>query len=680
MEPMERRYSIRKPEGVSFSIDYEKELNTEQLQVVMAPIGPLLVLAGAGSGKTRALVFRLARLIELDVPPAHIRLLTFTNRAARSMLERVGSLCGGLAQDVVGGTFHSVALKDLQRFADKLGYTPQFTVMGRDDVKELMGLIRSEETDEAARERLPSSEIILEMISLSLNTQTPIDQVILEKFRRFYEMSVEIAAMARKFFERKHAMNVMDFDDLLANWYALLREHDDVSLQLQSEIKAVLVDEYQDTNKLQCEIVKLLAKGCNNVTVVGDDAQSIYAFRGANVRNILDFSKAYPNALSLNLLTNYRSTPQILKLANESRRFAQEGFQKNLLAIRVEGERPAIVSCTNVNMQANFVAQRIQELRSEGVSLDEIAVLYRAHHHAMEIQLELMRRQIPFVVRSGLRFFEQAHIKDVLSYVRFAYNPKDEINFRRAARLHEGIGPHIAQKLWQTISKNPLESVLQCREVLAGVNLGTKASLGLKSFLEMLDVFKQTQPSAVLLQLFKTHYESYVMGQFANAQQRCDDIRQLAAYANSFKSMDKFISDLMLLSEFGVEELPADPLEREKSAKVTLSSVHQAKGLEWSHVFVVWLAEGRFPSELALRESNGLEEERRLFYVAATRAKDSLYFVHPSVARQSDWRQIMLRRSRFIEEITSLKKCEEILADNWVVEDEIVHENLLAFS
>jgi DNA helicase-2/ATP-dependent DNA helicase PcrA len=441
----------------------------------------------------------------------------------------------------------------------------------------------------------------------------------------------------------------------------------------------VLVDEYQDTNNLQCEIVKLLAKSCDNVTVVGDDAQSIYAFRGASVSNILEFEKFYPNATVRTLLTNYRSTPQILNLANESRKFAKEGFQKDLLSSRVQGETPAIVSCRDVNMQANFVAQRILELASEGVPFDDIAVLYRAHHHAMELQLELMRRQIPFVVRSGLRFFEQAHIKDVLSYLRFAYNPKDEISFRRAVRLHDGIGPHVAQKLWQELSTHGIDDVAKCRGILSGLSLGTKATLGLGNFLAMLDVLKHSKPGPVLKELLSIFYETYATVHFTNGQQRVDDIKQLANYANSFVSIEKLLSELMLLSEFGVEELPADSPEGQKIRKVTLSSVHQAKGLEWSHVFVVWLVEGRFPSELALREPNGLEEERRLFYVATTRAKDSLYLVHPNVARQSDWRQIMLRRSRFMEEITSLKKCDNLLADNWVVEDETKNESQPAY-
>jgi DNA helicase-2/ATP-dependent DNA helicase PcrA len=662
-----RRYQLNKPTGVCFSIDYEKELNSEQLQVVMAPLKPLLVLAGAGSGKTRALVYRLARMIELGLSPGEIRLLTFTNRAAKSMLERAARLCGALAQDVVGGTFHSVALKDLQRFAETLGYTPHFTVIGRDDVKELMNIIKGEAAIPDAVDHLPSAEIMLELISLSLNTLTPIDQVILNRHPRFYELSDEIGVLARRFFERKRAMNVMDFDDMLVNWYTLLREHDEVAAQLQSEIKAVLVDEYQDTNNLQCEIVRMLAKGSENVTVVGDDAQSIYAFRGASVRNILEFQQVYSGATALQLLTNYRSTPQIVKLANESRKCATEGFKKELLAHKILGESPAVVACRDVNMQANFVAQRIQEMHGDGVALDEIAILYRAHHHAMELQLELMRRQIPFVVRSGLKFFEQAHIKDVLAYLKYAYNVKDEISFRRAVRLHDGVGPLIAQKLWQVASVGG---------DIAHVNLGAKAKLGVVTFLSVMtaltsSITKGSRAGTLVSEVLRAFYESYAMSQFTNGQQRCEDIKQLATYANSFASMDKFLSELMLLSEFGVEELPSETGEREKVRKVTLSSVHQSKGLEWSHVFVVWLAEGRFPSELALREPNGVEEERRLFYVAATRAKETLHLVHPNIARHSDWRQIMLRRSRFVEEITSH-------AENWVVEEQTNHEQQTA--
>lgn len=661
-----RRYQLQMPaaKDISFSIDYDKDLNAEQRQAVMAPMQPVLVLAGAGSGKTRALVYRLARMIELGLSPSQIRLLTFTNRAAKSMLERASALCGAIGKDVIGGTFHSVALKDLQRFAEKLDYTPQFTVIGRDDVKDLINLIKAQRKDPDELDRLPSADILLEMISLSINTLTPIDKVIMSRHPRFYELCEEIGAVAREFFERKRAMNVMDFDDLLVNWYTLLKEHEDVAVQLQSEIKAVLVDEYQDTNNLQCEIVKCLAQGSNNITVVGDDAQSIYGFRGASVQNILNFEKMYPNTMTVPLLTNYRSTPQIVELANASRKWANEGFKKELLALKIDGAAPAAVACRDVNMQASFVAQRIVELSNEGVLLDEIAVLYRAHHHAMELQLELMRRQIPFVVRSGLRFFEQAHIKDVIAHIKYAYNPKDEISFRRAARLHEGIGPLIAEKLWQVMSQ---------RGDLASVNIGSRARIGVTQFLAVMDSIARAKSGHVgqlVLAVMREFYERYAMHNFTNGQQRCDDIKQLATYAASFTSAEKFLSELMLLSDFGVEEIPASG-ESEKIRKVTLSSVHQAKGLEWSQVFVVWLCEGRFPSELALRESNGLEEERRLFYVAATRAKDALHLVHPNVARHNDWRQIMLRRSRFIDEITSH-------AENWVVEEEIKNDQQFA--
>jgi DNA helicase-2/ATP-dependent DNA helicase PcrA len=538
-----RRYEIRKPEGVeNFVVDYEKELNDEQRKVVMAPPKPLLVLAGAGSGKTRVLVYRLARWLSQGLEPSHIRLLTFTNRAAKSMIERTAQLCQASAHGIMGGTFHSVALKDLQRFADRLGYTPQFTILARDDAKELMAQLRVEAQDE----QLPSAELMLEMVSLSLNTQVPLGQVILERFRRFYELSDKIAQVARAFFEKKHSMNVMDFDDLLLNWYALLREHPEVLLELQREIKGVLVDEYQDTNALQAAIVHLLAGPSQNITVVGDDAQSIYAFRGATVRNILDFQQSYPDAEVLTLLTNYRSTPQILELSNASRSKAKEGFQKQLLATRGVGEKPAVVSCRDVHMQAQFVAQRIRELLDEGVMADAIAVLYRAHHHAMELQMELMRRQIPFVVRSGLRFFEQAHIKDVLSYLRYLYNPSDELSFRRAVRQHQGIGPLLSQKLWQQ------------RAELSTVSVGPKAKVGLSCFLDLLERVKSVQsPQAMIRILLDNFYEAYAHAQFTNGQQRCDDIKQLALYAVTFVSMQKFLSELMLLSELGVEELAA---------------------------------------------------------------------------------------------------------------------------
>lgn len=652
---MAKIYKLASRRGSRLNIDYQGDLNDEQRAVVMAGPGPKLVIAGAGTGKTRALTYRVARLIDQGIPAARILLLTFTNKAAREMLQRVSQIAGPEAMQVWGGTFHHVANILLRDHCAPLGYQSNFGIIDQADAVEVMNGAIAKLGVSHREKRFPKAKVLLQIVSGAINTQRSIAEVVAHKAPAFLSETERIVAVARAYVEQKLAMNLMDFDDLLVNWWVLLNEVPEVAQLWQQQFDHILVDEYQDSNRLQGQIIDAMAAQQRNVTVVGDDAQSIYGFRGADFENILHFPKRYPDAESFQLTLNYRSTPDILGLANTSIAFNSRGFRKDLRAVRPPGPLPAAVSCQDVYQQADFVAQRILELRDEGVDLEQVAVLYRAHHHAMEIQVELTRRGIPYRVRSGLRFFEQAHIKDVLSYLRFIYNPLDELAFKRAVKLHEGIGNSSAETLFAALKGHlsggrQVFSPTQLSQ--AGAQLNSRARRGYQGFVQLISQLTkanaESSPGAQIAQIAESGYRDYLRQQFANASQRIDDIDQLADYAAAFADLDAFINELALVSSFGSEDIVASEAEDER---VTLSSVHQAKGLEWGRVFVVWLADGRFPVDMALREAEGEEEERRLFYVACTRARDELYLTFPNIYRGRDRHQVLLSRSRFLTEL-----------------------------
>jgi DNA helicase II / ATP-dependent DNA helicase PcrA len=652
---MARVYQLQSRRASRLGIDYANSLNHEQRAVATAGQGPLLVLAGAGSGKTRALTYRVAKLIDDGLPSSSILLVTFTNRAAKQMVERVQEIIGADGRDVVGGTFHHVANRVLRKHAEAIGYKPNFTILDRDDSAQVMAQAINDAGVSPQKARFPSPEVVLDVASFSINTQTPAAEVIAKRVPRFYKMADEITAVCRAYIERKAAMNLMDFDDLLMNWKVLLEDGGEIAKAVAGEYRAVLVDEYQDTNALQASIVDAMAKPHRNVTVVGDDAQCIYGFRGAEVENMLSFQTRWPDATLLPLNVNYRSTPQVLDLANASLARQKRGFAHKLVAVRPAGPLPSVVPCRDVHVQAEFVASRILELRDEGVPLDEIAILYRAHSHAIEIQVELTRRGIPFLVRSGLRFFESAHVKDAIAHLRLIFNPDDELSFRRAAKLHEGVGNATTDELWRRFAqllasgRDPFRTgdVVAIEDVAPQRSKrGVAAFAALMTKLGAPDV--RDRPGEMIRVVLDDFYADHLARAFPNARERQDDVAQLAEFASTFDGLDAFLSELALVQSHGVEEvLAAD----EPDEKVTLSSIHQAKGLEWSRVFLVWLNEGALPSDLALRDVGGEDEERRLFYVAATRAKDELVLTHPMASRARDQTLVQHRRSRFVDEL-----------------------------
>lgn len=663
---MVRGYSLDSNGGKG-GIDFEKELNPQQYAAVTSGEGPSLVIAGAGSGKTRTLVYRVAWLIEQGVPPWSILLLTFTNKAAKEMLGRVGELVHHGEEMVWGGTFHSFANRVLRRHAELLGYDKSFTIMDSEDQRSIMGRLIKElpeaKTKAQGKLRFPKAEVLLSIRSLAVNTGQEWTNIMYEGYgylKPFVEGMGEALAAYEKY---KQGAGAMDFDDLLVNMVRLFREHEEVRSHYGQKFRYVLVDEYQDTNYLQDTLVDLLVKDHRNLMVVGDDAQSIYSWRGADMNHILDFPKKYPGARMLRIEMNYRSVPEILELSNASIKGNRMQFEKELSAHReASSVKPALVPARTAGKQAQFVAQRIAELIEEGISPSEIAVLYRAHFQSLEVQLELTRRGISFQITSGVRFFEQAHIKDILSYLKFLSNPRDELSFLRMVELISGVGEKTASKLWhawriQAETERGDEEKYRLpgsfSQEWAAFPAPPKVRKDWGQFLLTLDELLPSPdappPSEMLRSVYLGLYEDYMVSAFENLEQRRYDIEELIAYSRQFSTLEDFLSQLALLTNTDQESKTQD------EEMVTLSSIHQAKGLEWHTVFVIWLADGMFPHQRSLDDEglDGLEEERRLFYVATTRAKDQLYLVYPMIGSSSYGEATYQMPSRFLDEYPS---------------------------
>ncbi|MES2594706.1 MAG: ATP-dependent helicase [Verrucomicrobiota bacterium] len=656
---MAREYTLHAPHPTAPRIDYKTELNEQQYAAVTAPPGQTLVIAGAGSGKTRTLTYRVAWLLDNGVLPEQILLLTFTNKAAREMLERVNLLVEADTSRLWGGTFHSIGNKFLRWNSERLGYRKGFSIMDREDQKDLLETVVASSGIDTTGFRFPKAEVLGDIFSMADNTCLPVEEIILTKYPYFDKIVEPITKIRKLYQDKKVETNCMDFDDLLTQSVRLLREHPDLLERYQRQFEFVLVDEYQDTNKLQCEFIEMLTGPDGNLMVVGDDAQSIYSWRGADVTNILNFHEHWPKARVFKIEVNYRSVPEVLNLANASIGNNRAQIRKNLQACREEkGMLPGLVPLDNGSAQASFVAQRILELQDEGVELNEMAVLYRAHFHSMELQMELTSRGIPFQVTSGLRFFEQAHVKDVASFMKFAINRRDEVSFMRMVKLIPGVGGASATKLWmnwlQTEAANAEVMTGKFSDLLIPMSVPKKARESWDQFAFTLDELivegKPATPPEMIRSIYDGVYEDYMRAKFKNAEQRQQDLEQLSNYSSRFTDPLEFLSQLSLLSGVDTENKP-DP-QQDKDA-VTLTTAHQAKGLEWHTVFAIWLADGMFPHARAVEESDlGVEEERRLFYVTVTRAKDELYLCYPLINHQARDGDILMKPSRFISELS----------------------------
>ncbi|MDB6006445.1 MAG: UvrD/REP helicase [Prosthecobacter sp.] len=659
---MARNYTLHSTHESSTRIDYKAELNEQQYAAVTSPPGQALVIAGAGSGKTRTLTYRVAWLLDNGIQPEAILLLTFTNKAAREMQERVQALVTYDATRIWGGTFHSIGNRLLRYNAERLGYRKGFSIMDREDQKDLMETVLGSSGIDTTTYRFPKAEVLGDIFSLADNTLCGLKEIIHSRYPYFEEVASGILKMRTLYQEKKRETNCMDFDDLLTLTVQLLEENEDLLERYRTQFEFVLVDEYQDTNGLQCRLVELLTGPQGNLMVVGDDAQSIYSWRGADVSNILEFDQHWPRARVHKIEINYRSVPEVLNLANAAIAMNRGQIPKNLLPAREsKGVLPALVSLDSSSAQASFVAQRILELQDEGTDLNDIAVLYRAHFHSMEIQMELTQRGIPFQITSGLRFFEQAHVKDVAAFMKFAVNRQDEVSFMRMVRLVEGIGNVSAAKLWQDWLKSDAAKAETMpgtfSSVLLPLKVPKKAKTTWEQFAFTLDELidkdgKVAAPAQMIRSITDGVYEDYMKAKFKNYEQRQQDLEQLSNFSDRFTDPLEFLSQLSLLSGVDTDNNPAQQAQQDRDA-VTLTTGHQAKGLEWNVVFAVWLADGMFPHKRAIDEGGdaALEEERRLFYVTVTRAKDELYLTYPVINHQARDGDIMMRPSRFITDL-----------------------------
>ncbi|HZP44303.1 MAG TPA: ATP-dependent helicase [Candidatus Binataceae bacterium] len=633
-----------------FRIRYAEVLNAQQFAAVTHREGPLLVVAGAGSGKTRTLIYRVARLIESGVPPGAILLLTFTRRAAQEMLRRVEQLIGERGSQVAGGTFHSFANLTLRRMGGAIGLKPNFTILDRGDMEDAINFIRAQLDLGSKDRRFPKKGTIAEAISMARNKSRPLAAELEADFPHLYEHADALEAIARRYAEYKRERGLLDYDDLLERLIELMKTDPAARARLSEAYRYIMIDEYQDTNLVQAEVVALLAATHQNVMAVGDDAQSIYAFRGANFRNILDFPKLFPDCRIIKLEENYRSLQGILDVANEVIARAGEKYTKALFTQRQGELRPILVRAADEHMQSRFVAQRILELREEGVALDEIAVLFRSSFHSFDLELELQRRDIPFVKRGGFKFIETAHIKDVLAHLRIIANPSDAVSWMRALVLLEGIGTRRAQRLADAIVGDPTAEPLLTRVASALGPRATGALKGCERLAQLLAKLRgdDARPANQLAQVIAYYLPIMRDAYPDDYPKRERDLEHFQNLSERYRSLESMLADMAL-------EPPSDSIgdvlaEEPEEGLVTLSTIHSAKGLEWRVVFLIWAADGRFPSPMSVRPEE-LEEERRLMYVASTRARDELYISYPIYMFDRQYGHVLGRVSRFLEDL-----------------------------
>lgn len=642
-------------------LDYKKELNPAQLQAVQSIDGAYLVIAGAGSGKTKVLVHRVAYLVDRGVYPEEILLLTFTRRAAEEMLKRSTLLLDERCRRVSGGTFHSFANATLRRNAKILGIAPNFTILDASDAEDTVNLIRTRLGYNKSERRFPRKKAILEVISKAINKSQKLDDVLYYEYPQFMEFSEEIKKIREEYRKYKRAKSLLDYDDLLVYLKDLLSNHEEERILLARKYKYIMVDEYQDTNKLQANIACLLASVHQNIMVVGDDAQSIYSFRGANFRNIMDFPKVFRDVKIITLEENYRSTQPILNLTNEVISRAKEKFEKNLYTKKGGDKQPVFVDLPDENAQSRYIVDKILALREEGLELRDMAVLFRSGWHSNDLEIELSSRNIPFVKYGGQKFIEAAHIKDIISYLRIVYNHLDQVSWLRVLLLISGIGPKGAEKIISMI--NPKGGFN--KELSLHKNSEIARLFGLLGSIDL----QRDKPSQII-EVFLEYYQPLLKNKYDDFHKRLNDLDSFLRIASRYRSLEDLLTDMALdppersIVEGGMGDKDDMPL--------TLSTIHSAKGLEWHTVFMIYLAEGHLPSYLSLEDDDAIEEERRLFYVGSTRAKENLFLLKPHIDRSPRsfmdlGGSVFTQLSRFLDEkhiLTNLVCVEKESAEN----------------
>jgi len=632
------------------TIDYAALLNEAQLKAVMHRDGPHLVIAGAGTGKTRTLVYRLAYLVEQGVPPHSILLLTFTRKAAQEMMHRASEILDERCGNVFGGTFHSFGNMILRRHGRMLGYSPNFTILDRSDAEEILGLLRTELGYHRLKTQFPRKEALMTIVSRSVNTGRSIAQIIKTEYPQFVPETDGIFKVSEEYGRYKLDRSLMDYDDLLVNLKRLLEEQELLRARLSETYRYIMVDEYQDTNRIQAEIVRLLASDHGNVMVVGDDSQSIYSFRGADFRNIMDFPKLFPGCAVTTLEQNYRSGQAILSLTNAIIAQAREKYSKHLFSDIAGGEKPFYFRPKSEHHQARFVCREILGMMKKGVRLGDMAVLFRSGWHSNDLEVELSAHGIPFVKHGGVKFVEAAHIKDVLALLRIAMNPMDSVAWHRVLKLASGIGGVTAAK----IVRMAVDEGLGYNALIAKEVSKKKYAGDLRGLHDLVaDVRADPSDVAGLLGKVLEFYKPYFRDQFEDYRDRANDLVSLLHIAERYTSLDKLLADLTLESpeKSGLDE-SADGL---RDKRLVLSTIHSAKGLEWDTVFLIHLVDGCLPSSYSMVREDSVEEERRLFYVAATRAKRNLYLVAP-ILQSNSFYSSFGGPSRFLFEIKDLGK------------------------
>lgn len=639
-----------------FTINYREELNASQFEAASAVSGCYLIIAGAGTGKTRTLVYRVARLIELGSDPNSILLLTFTRKAASEMMKRASMLLDDRCSKIRGGTFHSFANLTLRKYAKTIGLDSAFTILDQGDSEDVINLIRSQDRFLTKDKRFPNKQTLNKVYSLSVNTGKKVEEVIETDYPHFLPLLDKILEIQKIFIQYKRNNNLLDYDDLLIYLREFIKKESPAVKALLSEIKFVMVDEYQDTNHLQAEIVKGLAKYNKNVMVVGDDSQAIYSFRGADFRNIMEFPKLFDNVKIIKLEENYRSVQAILDFANRINEAAIEKYKKELYTRRGSGVLPSIVAAATDNLQSKFIVEKILDLREEGVQLKDIAVLFRSSFFSFDLELELSKANIPFQKFGGMKFVETAHIKDVMAFLRIVVNPKDVISWYRVLLLHEGVGPKTAQRILDELStaRITIKAEPDDQPEFKHHKLGPL-------FYLLYELQKKKYMPSEMVQKVYNYYWELFKANYDDWNKRKKDLEIFQNIVENYTSVDSLLSD-MAIEPIIESVLDVDAADKEEEY-VTLSTIHSAKGLEWHSVFIIHAVEGYFPSARSVENLDLLEEERRLMYVASTRAKNNLYVSYPMNLYDREAGMTLSKPSRFISEISP------DLAEGWLLEE-----------
>ncbi len=648
-----KKYTLKKVETAQiYKINYENELNERQLEAVKQKEGSVLVIAGAGSGKTKTLIYRAARLIEDGVNPKNILLLTFTKKAANEMLSRASAILDSRCEQITGGTFHAFANIILRKYSGKLELNNNFTITDRTDSEDIVNHIRASVIGKQEK-RFPKKGTILDIASKAINKDIPSDEIISKEYKQFEHCIEKINQIIVKYNEYKRKNSILDYDDLLLYLRTLLESNVELRKTLSNQYKYIMVDEYQDTNKIQSEIIELLASEHNNVMAVGDDSQSIYSFRGADFKNIINFPGIFPDTKIIKLEQNYRSSQNILALANELLKKAKEKYSKTLFSTINTPIKPAIISAADLKTEAEFITQRVLELREEeNLSLNDICVLARSARMTYNLEIELAKRNIPYKKFGGMKFVEAAHIKDIIAHLRVILNPSDIISYTRILLLLDGIGNQSANKLLPVLTSN---------NDINAKNLPVKNPEAIMKLIELINQCQKDiyNPSKIVQSVIN-YYEPVLKDKYDDFSKREKDLEHFIALSEKYTGLEDFLSDLALEPpDTSITDVEEGAVNDEF---LTLSTIHSAKGLEYKAVFIIGAVDGRFPSTYSFNSEDELDEELRLMYVAVTRAKTHLAITYPIDMFDYSTNMVLSKPSRFFDNISR-----DIL-EKWIIE------------